>query len=277
MKVGEKTDTTVIEAKRGWVVLDLAEILRYRDLIYFLVWRDIKVRYKQTVLGVAWAVIQPFMTMVVFSIIFGHWVKMPSEGYPYPLFVYSALLPWTFFANAITTSGGSVVGSSNLITKVYFPRLIIPMASIGAGIVDFLISFAVMLGMMVYYQVSWHASLVAVPFLFLAVMFTALGVGTFLSALIVAYRDFRYLIPFMMQLWMYLTPVIYSPTLFPEKWRWIFNLNPMVGLIGGFRSAFLGQAFDKTGFLMSFAVSILIFFAGVCYFKQVERGFADVI
>ena len=215
MKVGEKTDTTVIEAKRGWVVLDLAEILRYRDLIYFLVWRDIKVRYKQTVLGVAWAVIQPFMTMVVFSIIFGHWVKMPSEGYPYPLFVYSALLPWTFFANAITTSGGSVVGSSNLITKVYFPRLIIPMASIGAGIVDFLISFAVMLGMMVYYQVSWHASLVAVPFLFLAVMFTALGVGTFLSALIVAYRDFRYLIPFMMQLWMYLTPVIYSPTLFP--------------------------------------------------------------
>src|SRR3989338_4813984 len=199
MKVGEKTDTTVIEAKRGWVVLDLAEILRYRDLVYFLVWRDIKVRYKQTVLGVAWAVIQPFMTMVVFSIIFGHWVKMPSEGYPYPLFVYSALLPWTFFANAITTSGGSVVGSSNLITKVYFPRLIIPMASIGAGIVDFLISFAVMLGMMVYYQVSWHASLVAVPFLFLAVMFTALGVGTFLSALIVSYCDFGDLFPFIIQ------------------------------------------------------------------------------
>ncbi len=275
--MSENTEITVIESKKGWAILDFAEILRYRDLIYFLVWRDIKVRYKQTVLGIAWAAIQPFMSMVVISIIFGHWVKMPSEGYPYPIFVYSALLPWTFFANAITTSGNSVVGSSTLITKVYFPRLIVPVASIGAGIVDFLIALVVMFGMMMYYQVTWHMSLVAVPFLFLAVTFTALGVGTFLSALTVAYRDFRYVIPFMMQLWMYVTPVIYSPTLFPEKWRWVFNLNPMAGLIEGFRSAFLGQVFDKTGFLISFAVSILIFIAGVSYFKQVERSFADLI
>lgn len=268
---------TVIEPKRGWDILDFAEILRYGDLIYFLVWRDIKVRYKQTVLGVAWAVIQPFMSMVVFSIIFGHWVKIPSEGHPYPIFVYAALLPWTFFANAITTCGNSVIGSPNLITKVYFPRLIVPIASIGAGIVDFLLSLGVMLLLMVYYGMTWHMSMLAVPFLFMAVLFTALGIGTFLSALTVAYRDFRYVIPFMVQLWMYATPVVYSQTLFPEKWRWTLNLNPMAGLIEGFRSVFLGQPFDKGGFLISFVVSILLFLIGLSYFKQVERNFSDII
>lgn len=273
----ENTGSTVIELKKGWAFVDLKEIMRYSDLLYFLVWRDIKVRYKQTTIGVAWAVIQPFMTMVVISVIFGRWVKMPSDGYPYPIFLYSALLPWTFFANAINSCGNSVVSSSNLITKVYFPRLIIPMASVGAGIVDFMISLGVMALLMLYYGVQWHASLFMLPFLFLAVLFTALGVGTFLSALIVAYRDFRQVIAFMMQLWMYVTPVVYSPSLFPERWRWVLNLNPMAGLIEGFRSAILGQPFDLTGFLLSFSVSILLFFVGVSYFKQVERDFADII
>ena len=269
--------TTVIEAKKGWALIDFAEIVRYGDLLYFLVWRDVKVRYKQTVIGVAWAVIQPLVSMVVISVIFGRWVKMPSEGYPYPIFVYSALLPWTFFANAISACGNSVVGSANLITKVYFPRLIVPMASVGAGIVDFVISLGVMFLLMVYYRVHWHPGLLMLPFLFLAVLFTALGIGTFLSAIIVAYRDFRYVIPFMVQLWMYVTPVVYSPNLFPEKWRWTFNLNPMAGLIEGFRSVFLGEPFDWGAFSLSFGISVVLFVMGLSYFKQVEHDFADII
>ena len=275
--MGEKVNVTVIQAKKGWTLIDFGEIVSYGDLLYFLILRDIKVRYKQTVIGVAWAVIQPLMTVLVISVIFGRWVKMPSEGYPYPLFVFSALLPWTFFANAINSCGNSVVGSANLITKVYFPRLIVPMASVGAGIVDFMISLIVMFFLMVYYGLQWHMSLLMLPFLFLAVLFTALGIGTFLSALIVAYRDFRYVVPFVLQLWMYVTPVVYSEDLFPEKWRWTFNLNPMVGLIDGFRSALLGQPFNVGDFLLSFGISVIFFFIGVIYFKQVERSFADII
>ena len=255
----------------------MKELWTYRDRLWVLTLRDIKVRYKQTVLGCAWAVIQPFMSMVVFSIIFGHWAKIPSDGFPYPIFVYAALLPWTFFANAISTSANSVVGSANLITKVYFPRLIIPLTSIGAGVVDFAISFCVMLVLMVYYGTGWHVGLLAIPFLFLAVILTALGVGTILSALNVSYRDFRYVIPFMMQIWMYATPVVYSPSLVPEKWRWVSYLNPIAGLIEGFRSAFLGKSFDIMALSISFAVALLLFFMGIGYFEQVERKFADVI
>jgi len=275
--MSEKTELTIIQPKKGWVSLDVREILRYRDLLYFLVWRDIKVRYKQTAIGVAWAVVQPFMSMVVLSVIFGRWVKMPSEGYPYPIFIFAGLLPWTFFANAIGACANSVVGSSSLLTKVYFPRLVIPMASVGAGIIDFLISLVVMFLLMFHYGVQWHMGLLALPFLFLAVLFTALGIGTFFSALIVAYRDFRYVIPFVLQLWMFVTPVIYSPELFPEKWRWTFNLNPMAGLIDGFRSSFLGQSFHPGAFMMSFSVSVALFFIGVGYFRQVEKDFADII
>lgn len=268
---------TVIAPKKGFVTLDLREILRYRDLLYLLIQRDIKLRYRQTVIGIAWAVLQPVLTMVVFTIIFGRWVKLPSGGYPYPLYVFAALLPWTFFSNAISACGNSVVGSSNLITKVYFPRLIIPIASIGAGVVDFVVTTIVMLLMMLRYGLSWHWGLLAVPLLFLVVFFTAMGIGTFLSALTVSYRDFRYVTPFVLQLWMYATPIVYSPQLFPARWRWVLNLNPMAGLIDGFRSAFLGKSFDTSAFLISSTVAVVIFVAGIGYFKQVERKFADII
>jgi lipopolysaccharide transport system permease protein len=267
----------IIQPSKGWRMLDLLELWAYRDLLWILAVRDIKVRYKQTFLGCIWAIIQPFMSMVVFSIIFGHWAKLPADGYPYPIFVYAALLPWTFFANAVSAAGNSVVSSERLITKVYFPRLVIPLASIGAGIVDFTISFSVMLALMMYFGIGWPVSLVALPFLFLAVIFTALGIGTFISALNVSYRDFRYVIPFMMQIWMYATPVVYSPSLVPENWRWALYLNPLAGLIDGFRSAFLGKPFDMMALSISFSVALGLFLIGIHYFEQVERRFADVI
>ena len=268
---------TVIEPSQGWRTLNLKEIWAYHELLWVLVLRDVKVRYKQTVLGCAWAIIQPLMGMVVFSVIFGHWAKIPSENIPYPIFVYAALLPWTFFANALTASGNSVLGSANLITKVYFPRLIIPLASIGAGLIDFMISSAVMLGLMIFYGIGWHLSLLAIPFLLLAVIFTALGMGTLLSALIVSYRDFRYVIPFTIQLWMYATPVIFPVSLVPGRWRWALYLNPMAGIIDGFRSAFLGKPFNLDVLALSFCASIVMFVVGIAYFEKVERGFADVI
>ena len=269
---------TVIEPRRrGWRTLDLRELWAYRELLWVLTQRDIKVRYKQTVLGVAWAVIQPVMTMVVFSIFFGRLAKMPSDGFPYPVFVYAALLPWTFFANAIGNSSNSLVGSANLVSKVYFPRLIIPLASVGAGLVDFAISTAILLLLMLAYGVGWSVNLLLAPMLALAVIFTALGVGTLLSALTVAYRDFRYVIPFLIQLWMFVTPVVYPASLVPERWQWLFYLNPMAGLIEGFRAAFLGRPLDVVGLSTSFTVAVAFFLAGVLYFEKVERRFADII
>jgi lipopolysaccharide transport system permease protein len=268
---------TVIEPAQGWRTLDLRELWAYRELLWVLTARDVKVRYKQTVLGVAWAVIQPVMSMVVFSIFFGHLARMPSDGYPYPIYVYAALLPWTFFANAISTSASSVVGSANLVSKVYFPRLIIPLSSVGAGLVDLAVSTAVLLLLMAYYGVGWSLHLLAAPVLVLAVVFVALGVGTLLSALNVAYRDFRYVIPFMVQLWMYATPVVYPASLVPEKWRWALYLNPMAGLIDGFRSTFLHRPFDPWALTISSTVALAIFLAGVAYFEKVERRFADII
>jgi lipopolysaccharide transport system permease protein len=239
--------------------------------------RDVKVRYKQTVLGAGWAIIRPFLTMVVFSVIFGTLAGMPSDGYPYPVFVYAALLPWTFFAGAVGTSGGSVIGSSNLISKVYFPRLIVPLASIGAGLVDLLISTGVLLLLMLFYGVGWSWNLLAAPLLLVAVVFTALGVGTLLSAMTVAYRDVTHLLPFLIQIWMYVTPVIYPVSLVPERWQWLLFLNPMTGLTEGFRSAFLGKPFDLPALALSFAVAVVFFVAGVAYFEKVERRFADII
>ncbi|MDS4032059.1 MAG: ABC transporter permease [Candidatus Competibacter sp.] len=268
---------TLIRPRRGWRSLDLKELWAYRELLWVLTMRDIKVRYKQTVLGVAWAVIQPFMTMVVFSIFFGRLAQMPSDGFPYPVFVYAALLPWTFFANALGSSGNSLLSSANLVSKVYFPRLIIPLASVGAGLIDFAISTVILLLLMWYYDVGWSANLLLAPALVLAVIFTALGVGTLLSALNVAYRDFRYVIPFLIQLWMFVTPVVYPASLVPERWQWLFHLNPMAGLIEGFRAAFLGRPFDGPGLLLSFTVAAVFFLAGVLYFEKVERGFADII
>ncbi len=268
---------TVIEPQKGWRTLDLKEIWAYRELLYVLAQRDIKVRYKQTVLGVAWAVIQPLTTMLLFTLVFGRLAKIPSDGLPYPLFVYAALLPWTFFANAISTSSNSLVGQQHLISKVYFPRLIIPLSSVGTGLIDFAVSSVILLVLMIWYGVGWSTHLLAVPFLILAVIFIALGVGTFLSALTVTYRDFRYVVPFMVQFWMFATPVVYPASLFPEQWRWVLFLNPMAGLIEGFRSAFLHRPFDWMGIGISMAVAAAVFLIGIFYFEKMERRFADII
>lgn len=267
----------VIEARKGFRSVNLKELWDYRELLFVLTQRDIKVRYKQTVLGIAWAVIQPVLTMILFSIIFGKVAKIPSDGLPYPIFVYAGLLPWTFFGNAISQSSSSLIGSSQLVSKVYFPRLIIPLSSVGSGLIDFAVSGVILLLLMLWYGIGWSLHLLAVPLLVFAVIFTALGVGTLLSALTVSYRDFRYIIPFMVQFWMYATPVVYPASMFPEKWQWILYINPMAGLIEGFRSAFLNQPFDWQGISISLAVSVLIFLAGVMYFEKVERRFADII
>jgi lipopolysaccharide transport system permease protein len=268
---------TVIEPPTGWRMLDWRELWAYRELLWVLTARDVKVRYKQTVLGAAWAIIRPVLTMVIFSIVFGQLARMPSDGYPYPIFVYAGLLPWTFFAAAIGTSGQSLVGSAPLVSKVYFPRLIIPLSSVGAGMIDLLISTGILLLMMLWYGVGWSVNLLAAPVLLVAVVFIALGVGTLLSALTVAYRDFTHLTPFLLQIWMYVTPVIFPVALVPERWRWLLYLNPMTGLVEGFRSAFLGKPFDVTGLGISFAMAVAIFVAGVAYFEKVERRFADII
>ena len=239
---GTAPQVVVIEVRRGWRALDFRELWAYRELFYVLTMRDIKVRYKQTVLGFAWAVIQPVMMMVVFSIFFGGLAKVPSDGLAYPVFVYAALMPWTFFQNAVANSSSSLVGSAHLVSKVYFPRLIIPLSSVGSGLVDLSISFAVLLGLMAYYGVGFTFNIFLVPFLVLGVVFTALGVGTFLAALTVAYRDFRYVVPFMLQFWMFATPVVYPASLVPEQWRWAYFLNPMAGIVEGFRSALARQA-----------------------------------
>jgi lipopolysaccharide transport system permease protein len=268
---------TVIEPHKGWHMLDWRELWAYRELLWVLTTRDIRVRYKQSVLGAAWAVIRPFTAMVVFSVVFGQLAKMPSEGYPYPVFVYAALLPWTFFSSAISSSGQSVVGSSNLISKVYFPRLIIPLASAGAGLVDLLISTGILLLMMLWYGVGWSWNLLAAPLLLMAVVFSALGVGTLLAALTVSYRDFTHITPFLLQIWMYITPVVFPVSLVPQRWQWLLYLNPMTGLVEGFRAAFLGKSFDIGGLLISFAIAVAMFAVGVAYFERVERRFADII
>ena len=258
-------------------MFDVREIVAYRELLTTLAIRDIKVRYKQTVLGAAWAIIQPLTTMVIFTIIFGRLAKIPSEGFPYPVFVYSALLPWVFFANAISTSGNSLVGSAALVSKVYFPRLIIPLSSIGAGCVDFLISTVILFILMLFYGVNWSIHLLMAPLLMGGVVLCAVGVGAILSALAVSYRDFRFIIPFMVQIWMYLTPVVYGVGFIPENYRWLLLLNPMSGYIDGYRAAFLGRPFDWTAIAISTALSLILFIAGTAYFQKVERRFADVI
>jgi lipopolysaccharide transport system permease protein len=271
--------TQILERRSGGVGIDWLEIWRYRELLYFLTWRDVKVRYKQTALGAAWAIIQPFMTMIVFSLFFGRLAGLGSKtgGVPYPIYVYAGLLPWTFFANAIASSGSSLVGSSNLITKVYFPRLVIPLAAVGAGLVDLAVSFTVLLAMMVFYHtpLSWH--LVFVPFLLAGTILAATGVGAFLASLTVAYRDFQYVVPFMVQIWMFITPVIYPPSIVPERWRWVLNLNPMAGLIEGFRAAFLARPLEWAHLSVSLGIAVCLFFAGATYFRKVERRFADII
>jgi lipopolysaccharide transport system permease protein len=258
-------------------MLNLRELFEYRELLWVLTARDVKVRYKQTILGAGWAVVRPVVTMVIFSIVFGSFAQIPSDDYPYAIFVYAGLLPWTYFAAAINASSQSVVSSAALVSKVYFQRLIIPLSSVGSGIVDLLISTCVLLLMMLWYGVGWTSHLFAAPFLMLGLVFMALGVGTFLSALTVAYRDITHVTPFIVQIWMYLTPVIFPISLFPERWRWVLYLNPMTGLVEGFRAVFLGKPFDVASLSVSFVIAAFIFTIGIAYFERVERRFADII
>ena len=268
----------VIEPTPGWRLVNLREFWRYRELLFFLTWRDVKVRYKQTVLGVLWAVIQPVMAMVVFTIFFGKLGKLDQfTTEAYPIFVFAGLVPWNFFGQAVSHSGQSLIAESNLLTKVYFPRLIIPCASVGSLLVDFAVSFVVMFGLMIWYDVTPTLNLLMVPALVFAAIFTALGVGTILSALAVAYRDFRYVIPFMVQIWMFASPVAYPLKVVPEQWQLIYALNPMVGVISGFRSAMLGEPFRWAVLGVSFTVAALVFLIGAFYFRRIERRFADIV
>jgi lipopolysaccharide transport system permease protein len=270
---------TIIEPTRGWQVVNVRELWRYRELLFFLTWRDIKVRYKQTVLGAAWAILQPLATMVVFSLFFGRVAGELPDGVPYPLFVFAGLLPWFFFSNAITAAGGSVVGNQNLVTKVYFPRLIIPLGAVGASLVDFAIAFVMLVVMMLCCGIVPGWGLLAVPILAAGLLFAAAGVGTLLSALTVAYRDFRHVVPFMVQLWMFATPSIYMS---PEaigypRWKTLLPLNPAYGLIANFRAATIGGPFDLYSLAVSGAVGLALSVVGCFYFRRVERGFADVV
>jgi len=274
---GEAVPTIIIEPTRSWVSLKLRDLWQYRELFYFLTWRDVKVRYKQTVIGFLWAIIQPFLKMVVFSIIFGSLAKMDSEGFPYPIFLYAGLLPWQFFASSVSRTGESIVGSTTLITKVYFPRLIIPIASVGAYLVDFAISFIILIILMLYYSVVPTLSIFIVLPLALATIFTALGVGVFISALNVAYRDFRYVVPFFVQIWMFLTPVVYTTKIIPKNWRWLILLNPMAGIVDAYRSAILGKVFEWGNLGVSMAIAVVIFIGGIMYFRKTEKYFADIV
>jgi len=270
--------TLRISPPSRWTSLEFRELWEYRELLYFLIWRDVKVRYKQTALGAAWAVIQPFFMMVVFSLFFGRLAKVSSDGIPYPVFTFCALLPWQLFANALTESSNSLVGNQNLITKVYFPRLVVPISAVLGGLVDFVIAFVILLGMMLYYGIVPGWAIVTLPgFILLAVM-TALGVGLWLSALNVQYRDVRYTIGFLVQLWLFLTPVAYPSSIVPEKWRPLYGLNPMAGVVEGFRWALLGKSQPPGAMLwVSVAVVILILFGGLYYFRRMEQQFADIV
>ncbi len=268
----------VIRPSRGLFSLQLRELWEYRELLYFLIWRDIKVRYKQTTLGAAWAVLQPVMTMVVFTVFFGNFAKIPSDGVPYPIFAFTALLPWNLFAGALSHATISVVGSAQLISKVYFPRLIIPLSATMSGIVDFTIAFVILLGMMVWYGFAPTIGVLALPLFLLLALLTALAVGLWLTALDVQYRDVHYVIPFFIQLWMFVSPVVYPVSLVPAKWRVLYSLNPMVGVIEGFRWALLGKESPHFGMMgVSVTVVVLLLFAGIVYFKRMERTFADVV
>jgi len=268
----------VIEPTRGWASLHLDHLWRFRELLYFMIWRDLKVRYRQTVLGASWAIIQPLFTMVLFTIIFDRAAGLPSEGFPYPIFSFTALLAWNYFSNAFTQSGNSLVNNQQLISKVYFPRLIIPISSALVGLADFAIAFVILLGMMIVYRIYPTWQILTLPFFLALAILTALGVGLWLSAMNVKYRDIRYLIPFMAQFWMYATPVAWSIEMFDERWRWLFGLNPMAGVVEGFRWAVLGKSdISWILVLLSVVVASILFITGLVYFRRMERSFADII
>lgn len=274
---GASAIVTVIKPTKRWIPVDVTEMWRYRELLYFLAWRDIKARYKQSILGAGWAIIQPLLSMIVFSIFFGRFAKIPSDGHPYPIFVYSALLPWTFFATAVSSSGLSFVNNMNLLTKVYFPRVLVPVSALAVAAVDFCIAFLIYLGLMAYYAVVPGWSFLLVPVLMAATMIAALGTGLALAVLTVRFRDTRAIIPFLMQIWMYATPVVYPTSIVPERYQWLFALNPMVGIIEGFRGALLNQSIAWQHLGTSLGVSVAFLGVSLLYYGRMEREFADVI
>lgn len=270
---------TMIQATKGWNSLNLKELWEFRELLYFFTWRDIKVRYKQTVLGASWAILQPFFTMVVFSIFFGRLAKMPSDGIPYPLFSYAALVPWTFFSNGISKGSNSLVGGSNLLKKIYFPRMALPISSVLGGVVDFILAFSVLILMMFYYEVYPTANIVWLPLLLLLALVSCLGVSLWLSAMNVQFRDVRYVVPFIVQAWLFATPVVYPASLITDSfWQSVYAINPMVGVVEGFRWALLGTDTAPGPLIgISAVVAVLLLISGAFYFRRMERTFADVV
>jgi len=267
-----------LKPSKGWLSIDLKELWRYRELIFFLTWRDIKVRYKQAVLGIAWAVLQPLLTMLIFTLIFGVLLGTPSQGLPYQLFSLTALLPWQLFATALQRSSVSLVGNSNLITKIYFPRLAIPLSTVFAALVDFVISFFVLLGVMLYYNTWPGWNMLWLPLMVLLSLLTALSVGLWLSALNVQYRDIQHMVPFLIQVWMYASPIVYPIETIPEGiWRWLYGLNPMVGVIQGFRWALLGGDPPDITMAISVAMVLVLLISGIYYFRRMEKTFADIV
>lgn len=267
----------VIEPSKSWVALNLRDLWMYRELLFLLTWRDVKVRYKQTALGVAWAVIQPLATMLIFTLFFGRLAGMPSEGIPYSLFAYAGLLPWTFFANAVSNSGNSLVGNAGLITKVYFPRMIVPGAAVGAGLVDFAVGFGLLVVLMAYHRVVPGVQILLLPLLVVMTTLLAVGVGFWMSALNVKYRDIRYALPFLIQLWMFASPIIYPSSIVPAKWRWLMALNPLTGILEGFRSSLFGRPINWPSLGTSALLTAVILTYAAYDFRRVERSFADIV
>lgn len=269
--------TLVIAPSHGWISLQLDRLWAYRELLYFLVWRDVKVRYKQTALGVAWIVLQPLLTTLIFTVLFGLLLDVPSGDVPYPVFALTGLIPWQYFAGALTRTSTSLVGNSHLITKVYFPRLIIPLTGVLSGLVDFVIGFGLLVVTLFIYRVKPTAAAALLPAFLLLAMATALGFGLWLAALNVRYRDVNYLVPFLVQIWLYATPVAYGSTLIPERYRWLLGLNPMTGVVEGFRWALLGQEPPGRLFGLSVTITTLVLITGLFYFRKTERTFADIV
>ncbi|HEX7102460.1 MAG TPA: ABC transporter permease [Nitrolancea sp.] len=278
MTTTRPSEITIIEPSSGWRAINLRELWRFRELLYFLTWRDVKVRYKQTAIGVVWAVLQPFLTMVIFSVLFGRLAKIGSDNIPYPVFSYSGLLPWTFFASAINLAGLSLVANANMIAKIYFPRLLMPAAAVLAATLDFCIAFIVLLVMMLYYGITPGLATFTLPLFLALAVITALGISLWLAALNVKYRDIRYVIPFLTQVWLFLTPVLYPSSMIPDKWRLVYGINPMSGVVEGFRWSLLGtEKAPGAMILVSVGVVIVLFVGGLFYFRRMEREFADVI
>ena len=271
------TPVVIIEPGRFWVALDLRSLWAYRELLYFLTWRDVKVRYKQTLLGATWAIIQPLFTMIIFSLLFGRLAGIKSDDFPYPLFAYAGLLPWTFFSNAVTASGNSLVGSSALITKIYFPRIIIPAAAVAAGLVDFILAFIVLIPLMFYYGVSLTPRLLFLPLIVVIITFLSAGVGMWMSALNVKYRDIRYALPFLIQLWMFVSPIIYPASMLGGKLKLVLAVNPLTGIIENFRASLLGQPMKWSSLAISAAITLVVFLYSAYSFKRMERTFADLV